>query len=147
LYIYFKDKDELVNQLYSSCRAESVSAYFKGYNDSMPYKDGFKIIWNNILNHRLDNFDLSVFMEQSYHSPFISESTKEMSRQLIQPLYKLIDRGKEEKLLKNTDTTMLLIFMMNSVTATVKYVNYHNKKITPDMIKQAFTICWDGLKR
>jgi DNA-binding transcriptional regulator YbjK len=146
LYIYFKDKDELVNQLYASCRASSVNAYFKGYDDVMPFKDGFKIIWNNILSHRLENFDVSVFMEQCYHSPFISESTKEMSRQLIQPLYKLIDRGKEEKKLKNVDTIMLLIFMMGSVTEIIKYVNYHKKKITADMIKNAFTICWDGLK-
>jgi AcrR family transcriptional regulator len=147
LYIYFKDKDQLVNQLYASCRAASVNAYFEGYNDAKPFKDGFKIIWKNILNHRLENFDVSVFMEQCYHSPFISESTKEMSRQLIQPLYKLIDRGKEEKLLKDIDTIMLLIFMMGSITEVIKYINYHKKKITDEMIKNAITICWDGLKR
>jgi TetR/AcrR family transcriptional regulator, repressor of fatR-cypB operon len=147
LYIYFKDKDELVNQLYASCRAASVQAYFKGYNQAMPYKSGFKIIWNNILSDRLENFDVSVFMEQSYHSPFISESTKEMSRQLIQPLFKLIDRGKEEKILKDLDSILLLIFMMGSITEVIKYINYHQKKISDDMKKNAFVICWDGLKK
>jgi AcrR family transcriptional regulator len=146
LYIYFKDKDELINQLYASCRASSVNAYFKGYSDPMPFKKGFKIIWNNILYHRVDNFDVAVFMEQCYHSPFISESTKEMSRQLLQPLFKLIDKGKEEKVLKDLDTVLLLIFMMGSITEVIKYVNYHKKKITNDMIKDAFIICWDGLK-
>jgi TetR/AcrR family transcriptional regulator, repressor of fatR-cypB operon len=146
LYIYFKDKDELINHLYASCRASSVNAYFEGYDNSISFKKGFKIIWNNILRHRMENFDVSVFMEQCYHSPFISESTREMSRQLLQPLYKLIDRGKEEKVLKDLDTIMLLIFMIGSITEVIKYVNYHNKKITGEMIKDAFVICWDGLK-
>ncbi|MEO5594814.1 MAG: TetR/AcrR family transcriptional regulator [Chitinophagaceae bacterium] len=146
LYIYFKDKEELINHLYASCRASSVNTYFKGYNDAIPFKEGCKIIWNNILNHRLENFDESVFMEQCYHSPFISASTREMSQQLLKPLFKLIDGGKEKKILKDLDTTMLLIFMMGSINGIIKYVNYHKKKITAEMIKNGFVICWDGLK-
>jgi AcrR family transcriptional regulator len=64
MYIYFKDKDELVNQLYASCRASSVNTYFRGYDHELGYKKGFKIIWNNILQHQLESFDVYVFMEQ-----------------------------------------------------------------------------------
>lgn len=147
LYIYCKDKDELLNQLYVSCRASSVDAYFKGYNETAAYKKGFRIVWNNILQYRLANFDVSVFMEQCYHSPFISESTKEMNEQLFQPLYKFIERGKAEKILKDYDTMLLLVLMMGSITGIIKYINYHKKKTTADMIDNAFTICWDGLKK
>ena len=147
LYIYFKDKEELLNQLYVSCRAASVDAYFKGYNEGASYKKGFRIIWNNILQYRLENFDVSVFMEQCYHSPFISGTTREMNEQLFQPLYKLFDRGKAEKILKDYDTILLLILMMGSITGVIKYINYHKKKTTNDMIENAFTICWDGLKK
>ncbi len=147
LYIYFKDKEELINQLYASCRIASLNAYFSGYTQTMPFKEAFRTIWNNILNDRLQNFDVSVFMEQCYHSPFISETTKEMSKQLLKPLFKLIDEGKEEKLLKDLDTVLLLIFMMGSITEIIKYINYHKKKITEEMVKNAFDICWDGLKR
>ena len=146
LYIYFKDKEELLNQLYFSCRSSAINTYFKGYDDSLAFKNGLKIVWKNILDHRLQNFDESVFMEQCYHSPFISESTKEMSQQLMKPLFKLIDRGKEEKILKDLDTVLLLTFMVGSVTGIIKYVNYHKKKISPEMIKNGFLICWDGIK-
>ena len=146
LYIYFKDKEKLITDLYYSCRASSLNAYFRGYHPTMPYKEGLKIVWTNILNHRLENFDESVFMEQCYHSPFMSESTKEMNQQLLQPLFKLIDRGREEKMLKDLDTMLLLISMMGSITGLIKYINYHKKKATEDLVKSAFTICWDGLK-
>ncbi|MFT3932309.1 MAG: TetR/AcrR family transcriptional regulator [Chitinophagaceae bacterium] len=147
LYIYFKDKEKLLNQLYISCRESSLSAYFKNYNDSLPFKEGFKIIWTNCLNHRLENFDESVFMEQCYHSPYISASTKEMTQHLIQPLYKLIEKGKEQKLLKDQETVFLLMHMMSSITGVIKYINYQKKKVSEEVIKNAFSICWDGLKR
>jgi len=147
LYIYFKDKDELVNQLYVSCRASSVNAYFKSYNEAASFKKGFRIVWNNILQYLLAHFYVSVFMEQCYHTPFVSESTKEMNEQVFQPLYKLIERGKAEKILKDYDTMMLLVLMMGGINGVIKYINYHKKKTTADMIENAFNICWDGLKK
>lgn len=146
LYIYFKDKEELLNQLYVDCRTSSINAYFKGYNDALPYKEGFEIVWRNTLEHRMANFDEAVFMEQCYHSQFISASTKDMNQKLFQPLYKLFERGKEEGVLKDLDTMMLMMFMMTSITGVIKYVNYHNKRVSDDMIKNAFRICWDGVR-
>ena len=147
LYIYFKDKDELINQLYEDCRASSLNAYFNGYDAARPFKTGFRKIWENILAHKMQNFDVAVFMEQCYHSPFISESTKEMSRHLLKPLYRLMDRGKEELIIKNLDTKLLLTFMMGSITEVMKYLKYNNKKISAEIVEEAFGICWDGLKK
>ncbi|MFP5040433.1 TetR/AcrR family transcriptional regulator [Parasediminibacterium sp. JCM 36343] len=146
LYIYFKDKETLINSLYQSCREASVKTYFEGYDPQAPFKKGFFVIWHNILTYRTNNFKESVFMEQCYHSPFISESTKKMMLHTLNPLIQLIERGKEEGLLKNMDTFLLLIFMMGSITEVIKYSKYSNHVITPQMAEEAFTICWDGLK-
>jgi TetR/AcrR family transcriptional regulator, repressor of fatR-cypB operon len=147
LYIYFKDKEELVNQLYENCRTSSVNAYLQGYDPAKTFKTGFKIIWKNIFLYRIENFDASVFMEQCFHSPFITETTREMTRRLIQPLYKLMDRGKQEMIIKDLDTKLLLIFMVGNINEVCKYVKYNNKKISDDIIEDAFTVCWDGLKK
>jgi AcrR family transcriptional regulator len=147
LYIYFKDKDELINQLYEDCRTSSINAYFNGYDPAKPFKTGFRKIWENILAHKIANFDVAVFMEQCYHSPFISESTKEMSHQLLKPLYRLMEKGKEDLILKDFDTKLLLTFMIGSITEVIKYVKYNNKKISGDVVEDAFSICWDGLKK
>jgi TetR/AcrR family transcriptional regulator, repressor of fatR-cypB operon len=147
LYIYFKDKEELINQLYEDCRTSSVNAYFNGYDAAKPFKTGFRIIWKNILSHKINNFDAAVFMEQCYHSPFIPETSKEMSRHLLKPLYRLMDRGKEEMIIKDVDTLLLLIFMIGNITEVIKYVKYNNKKVSEDIIENAFSICWDGLKK
>src|ERR1022692_1152089 len=101
IYIYFASKEELVNALFTECRKASAAIYFTGYDPQVPFKEGFKVIWMNLLKHRVEKFEEAVFLDQCYHSPFIAESTKEITRKLFQPLRRLIDRGKQEGLVKD----------------------------------------------
>jgi len=147
LYIYFKDKETLITCLYEECKDSSINAYFKNYDVAKPFKTGFNIVFKNILVHKLEYFATAIFLEQCYHSPFLSQSSKEMSRTLVNPLFKLMEKGKEEKVFKDLDTIFLLMFMVGCITETIKYLKYNSKKITPELAEAAFAVCWDGLKR
>ena len=146
LYIYFSGKDELINDLFTECRKASAAIYFMNYDPSMPFKTGFKTIWMNLLKHRIENFEEAIFMDQCYHSPFITESTREITSTMLQPLYKLMERGKEEHFIKELDTFLLLTFMVGSISEVVKFASYSGKKLTLPVIENLFNLCWDGLK-
>ena len=146
LYIYFKNKNELINALFMICRNRSAAVYFKNYDPSMSFKTGFKTIWLNLLNYRVKKFEEAVFIDQCYHSPFITETTKELTKKLFIPLFSLIESGKKQKLIKNSDTLLLLTFMAGSFNETVKHAHYSNKKLSKQTIEQMFLMCWDGLK-
>jgi AcrR family transcriptional regulator len=146
LYIYFKSKDELINALYTNCRKAAVSMYFKDYDDKLPFKVGLKIIWLNLLRYRMKHFRETVFTEQYYHSPFIAETTKEITQKMFQPFYKLIERGKNEKLLKDIDSFILLVFMVSGINEFVKHSIYRGTKITEPLMEQMFNLCWDGMR-
>lgn len=147
LYIYFKDKVQLINALFEDCRKSSAAIYFKGYREQDSFKVGFRKIWDNLFAYRIEHFYEAIFLEQCYHSPYIGESQKEMSLHLLKPFYRLIDRGKKERKIKDLDTFLLLIFMVGSITEFIKYSKYNNKEITPEMVEDVFGICWDGLKQ
>ncbi len=146
LYIYFKNKSELINSLFTACRNASAAVYFKNYAASMPFKTGLKTIWFNLLNYRIKKFEEAIFVDQCFHSPFITETTKEITKKLFQPLYSLIETGKKQGLIKNEDTWLLLTFMAGSINETVKHAHYSNRKLTGNVIEQMFQMCWDGLK-
>jgi len=146
LYIYFKSKDELINALFTECRKASAEMYFMNYDESKPYKTGFKTIWMNLMKFRLEHFEKSVFIDQCYHSPFITETTKQITRGMIQPLYKLVDRGKFGGYIKDADNFILLTFIVGGINEFVKHSIYSNKKVTKPMIEQMFRLCWDGIK-
>lgn len=146
LYIYFRSKEELINALFTECRKYSAEAYFNGFDETMPFKAGFKIIWMNLLRYRSEKFEEAVFMDQCYHSPYINESVKKLTKEKLQPLFTLMERGKKEGLLKKMDSYSLLFFMVGSINEMVKHSYYSGKKISATMIEDVFNLCWDGLK-
>ena len=146
LYIYFSSKEALINELFTRCRKNAIDIYFKDYSESLPFVDGFKVVWHNLLLFRIEHFEESVFMDQCHHSPFITESTKEIANKMIQPLYKLVERGKEERILKETDSVIQLAFIVGSINQFARHCIYGDKIITNELKEQLFNLCWDGLK-
>lgn len=147
LYIYFTSKEELINTLFSECRKASAESYFRNYDAAQPFKKGFTVVWMNILQFRIKNFEEVVFMDQCYHSPFINECTMKLTKQMVQPLFKLIERGKEENTFKDVDTFSLLTFMIGAIHEGVKNAHYSRKPLCKSAITDMFAMCWDGMKR
>ncbi|RFM27009.1 TetR/AcrR family transcriptional regulator [Deminuibacter soli] len=146
LYIYFKNKDAIIFNLFHVCVQNSAQVFFRNYNPSAPYKEALHLIWYNIMRHRMEHFDESVFLEQCFHSPFIDEPTKVRVKKMFDPLRELIERGKQEQELKDMDSFWLLSFMMGSINEVVKRAVYFNKKISDEMLEMNFMMCWDGMK-
>ncbi len=147
LYIYFDNKEKLINQLFAACREASAQCYFKNYDAAAPFKQGFRTVWMNILRFRVKNFEEVVFMDQCYHSPFINDCTMKLTKQMIQPLFKLIERGKEEGALKEIETFSLLTFMFGCIHEAVKNAHYSRKNLKEKDVESLFAMCWDGMKR
>jgi AcrR family transcriptional regulator len=146
LYIYFKNKESLIASLFDACIKNSASVFFKSYDPQAPFKVGFHTIWTNIVQHRSLHFDESIFMEQCFHSPFIDEDTKVRVKKMFDPMRELMNRGKEERLIKDIDTFWLLAFMLGGINEIAKRAAYHNKKLTEDVLAMNFQLCWDGIK-
>ena len=146
LYIYFQNKESLIASLFHECIKNSQGTFFRNYDIKAPFKVGFHIIWLNVLQHRLSRFEESLFIEQSFHSPYIDEHTKVEAKKLFEPLKELLLRGKEEHLIKNIDNFWLTTFMIGNINEIAKRVNYFNKKLSPEVIDQNFQLCWDGIK-
>lgn len=85
-------------------------------------------------------------MEQCYHSPFITVDTREKAQQLSAPFYALMERGQKEQLIKQTDTGLLLTFMLGAMNELVKQTHYSGITLNRSRINSTFDLCWDALK-
>jgi len=146
LYIYFAGKDELIRALFIKLKESLAHDYLSGYHAEEPFKVGFKKVWMNILDSKIKRFDENVFVEQCYRSPFISEQIKRQTEQMLLPLFNLIERGKNEGLIKLFDTFLLLTYMVGSITELVNLSKYSGEDLKKETIESAFLLCWDGLK-
>jgi AcrR family transcriptional regulator len=147
VYIYFKNKETLINLLFAACRKASIEQYLMNYSASDSFEKGFKIIWNNILQYRIDHFEEIILMDQCYHSPFMTDETLELNSMLTAPLFEVMERGKKEGYFKPYDSFTLLNFMIGSIHERIKHVHYSNTPLSTAVIENLYTMCLDGLKR
>jgi AcrR family transcriptional regulator len=146
VYIYFTNKDELINSLFTTCRKGSAAIYFKDLDPAAPFRTGFRTIWMNIFRHRMERFEEAVFLEQCMHSPFITAGSRETANQLLQPLFALMERGKKENKIRNIDTILLLSSIIGSINEVNKHAHYTKRKLDKAELDEVFGLCWDGLK-
>ncbi|MFT4023085.1 MAG: TetR/AcrR family transcriptional regulator [Flavihumibacter sp.] len=146
LYIYFKNKETLVAALADKCVQHVASCLFKDYSADDSFKNGFAKIWMNIVRHRIEFFNESLFIEQSFHSPFLNEESRLALKKNFDPLLLSLQRGKNEKIIKDIDSFWMLAFIIGGINEIARRVNYFNKKASQQVLETNFQLCWDGIK-
>jgi AcrR family transcriptional regulator len=70
IYIYFKNRDDLIVSLYREESARMAEFTLAGFDPSMPFAEGLRVQWINRARYFIDNPKRMHFMEQIRHSPF-----------------------------------------------------------------------------
>ena len=73
IYIYFKDRDDLIIQAGLEEELKMFDATLKGFDPGMSFEEGMRVQWMNRAHYFLENPDQMNFMEQLKHSPYHHE--------------------------------------------------------------------------
>lgn len=77
IYIYFKDRDDLILQISNSEGKKMVEATLKDFDPKMTFAEGLRRQWLNRANYCLENPLQMHFMEQVKYSPFYAKVHKD----------------------------------------------------------------------
>jgi TetR/AcrR family transcriptional repressor of multidrug resistance operon len=69
LYIYYKDREDLIMQLWMASFKDMAEATLKNFDPEMSFSEGLRVQWMNRLKYCLKNPLQMQFMEQLRHSP------------------------------------------------------------------------------
>lgn len=75
IYIYFKDREDLIQQVYKEESRKMTDATLTGFDPDSHFDEGLKVQWINRMNYCLENPYSMTFMEQVKHSPLLDRST------------------------------------------------------------------------
>jgi Transcriptional regulator len=146
LYIYFKNKEELINELFTICRKESALFYFNGLQTADSFETSFRKIFYNIIEYRKQYFNKSIFLDQYYHSPYVSEKKRHEVSLQLQPFYEVMEKGKKQGLAKDYDNLLLLWYVVGCINEVIKGCHYRKKNVDEAKINKLYSMCWDGIK-
>ena len=87
LYIYYKNKEDLIIQIAIEEGKRMTQATMKGFSPDMPFAEGLKVQWENRAAYWMKNRDACLFFEGIKHTPYAEPVMNEMA-ETFRPIMK-----------------------------------------------------------
>lgn len=144
VYVYFKGKDALLDQLYLQTKQKFATTVFG--DDGGPLRAAFTRMTAAYIDYVLEHSAELVFMGQMANSPYLSAETREQAAIGVRPLGALLERGKAERLLKDIDTGWMTAFLYETVRSMAPLARGLPPERYREFQETVATLCWDALK-
>ena len=146
IYLYFENKQGLINTLYLVVKSSFSDNAFKGYNENLPVKKGFEIIWNNVADYKLNQIDEASFLSQCDNTPMIDEEIRKEGLKHLQPLLDLWERGKEEGIIKPLSNFVLYAYTIYPLSFLMAMQERNLYTLSKKVLGETFQAAWDAIK-
>tara|TARA_R110002050_G_scaffold250623_7_gene388662 strand:- start:2786 stop:3358 length:573 start_codon:yes stop_codon:yes gene_type:complete len=146
IYLYFENKQDLINNLYLEVKASFSDCAFKGYDNTMPVKIGFEIIWYNIADYKLNLVNEAAFLSQCDNTPMIDEEIRKEGLKHLQPLLDLWEQGKKEGIIKPLSIFVLYAYTIYPLTFLMAMQERDLYTLNKKVLGETFQVAWDAIK-
>tara|TARA_R110000744_G_C19370576_1_gene562447 strand:+ start:8591 stop:9181 length:591 start_codon:yes stop_codon:yes gene_type:complete len=146
IYLYFENKQDLINNLYLEVKASFSDCAFKGYDNTMPVKIGFEIIWYNIADYKLNLVNEASFLSQCDNTPMIDEEIRKEGLKHLQPLLDLWEQGKKEGIIKPLSIFVLYAYTIYPLTFLMAMQERDLYTLNKKVLGETFQVAWDAIK-
>tara|TARA_R110002074_G_scaffold374672_1_gene551022 strand:+ start:216 stop:794 length:579 start_codon:yes stop_codon:yes gene_type:complete len=146
IYLYFENKQDLLNQTYIEVKAVYTEYAFETYKETMSVEAGFELIWKRIANFKLHECENAMFLAQCDNTPIIDETSRQEGIKHLQPLLDLWARGKKEGIIKPISEYLLYAYAINPLSFLMMTQNRGSFVLNKTHIDQAYKAAWDSIK-
>jgi AcrR family transcriptional regulator len=143
-YLYFKNKEELINEIYKRVREKFLKNLTADYLPDADFFTGFRAIWMSYFQYRLNNHRESVFLEQYHLSSSLSKDQRDDALKVRQPVYDFLLKGQHEGIIRS-DVEYIMLFSMG-IGFVHNLVEEHltgRIDLTDEKIEKAFLLTWN----
>ncbi|MEZ7500406.1 TetR/AcrR family transcriptional regulator [Flavobacterium sp. Arc3] len=146
IYLYFENKQDLINTLYLEVKASFSNCALKGYDENLPVKKGFEIIWYNIADYKLNQIKEAKFLSQSDNTPMIDEEIRKEGLKHLQPLLDLWEKGKNEGIIKPLSSFVLYAYTIYPLSFLMSMQERNLYTLNEKVLDETFQAAWDAIK-
>lgn len=146
IYLYFKNKDELINELFLEMKARMMNSVTAGYDKTLSVENSMEFIWKNYVHHIMTKPVEFRFCELFSNSPHISRITKDEGIRILKPVRELFERGRKEKIIKNLPDEVVTAQLFSPIHNLVKLHLSEQFNLTDKIINTVFKLCWESIK-
>ncbi|QZT35589.1 TetR/AcrR family transcriptional regulator [Halosquirtibacter xylanolyticus] len=146
IYIYFENKQDMMNAIYLKSKRAMADAAFDGYSSDMSVKRGFELMWRNVLEFKMTHKREATLLEQCETSPIVGDEILKEGISYLSPMSQLLRRGIDENIIKNAADYELYAYAFYPLTFISQNIGrsqVSNNDLNIDML---FSMAWDSIR-
>ena len=146
LYIYFKNKNILLNSLFTELQKDNSMSKIQNNSSLSAYNQLFKI-WEQSMIFRIISPKKVLFLESFPKSKYISSENAEIKLSDYLFLIDLMDQLKKEQKIRDMDSAMVValwVWFIRQYSLTIDNNSENNNK---DIINNSFDFFWQAIKK
>ena len=147
LYVYHKNKEELLIHCYVRIKQIMGQLLLEDFDEAEPIRDCLKHLWMKTFAFAQAHGAYFQYIEQFSNSPYKERVNAAEVESYFAPLFRVMDRGIEQKIIKNVSYDILAAFIFYPATALANPRLCNDFELIPENIEGAFNLAWDAVKR
>ena len=145
LYIYYKNKEDLLVSTYLAIRRNTSQAILKDFDVRQPIRDILKKAWFNMFQYATEHSHYFNFAEQFANSPYADLIDIDEVESYFEPIIKALNKGIDQKIIKNVSIDILKAFIYYPIVVLSNSRICRTFETCEDNMKTAFGLAWDAI--
>jgi len=146
LFIYFKDKEELINALYEDIKQDLSEAMLLGYPHKASVRTRIRHIWNRYIDWGMKNPHKLTVLHKVKVWEGLRSNVREATMARFAEIHSLYDTAIKEGIFQKVPRDFVIAMLSAQAETAMQFMRQHSKD--SDLYKEkGFEIFWNGITR
>lgn len=153
IYRYFKDKDELIHEVFRYVMEKESRETFKDFHPETPIRQQYIQYCTNLIEYSLHHLQEFKFIQHYFNSPYgLSHRQEKLYGAKVNsddepPLSRLFEVAKTQQIVKELPSFVLGALTIGPLIGLLRDIHSGLIPYDPDMMRRVVEACWDAVKR
>lgn len=146
IYKHFKDKEDIVQQIWIEQKKQEADYIFAHYKDTGTVKERFDFLWGKVIDYFVAHPLEYQFSYQFASSPILTDSIHEIAMEAFLSFDKLFQEGLEQNLFKKLKANHLRLFTFGTINGYILWALDEHIAFENDFKNMLLQMLWDAIK-
>lgn len=146
IYHYFKNKEELIIELFKSIKRQSVEAVLEGFDQTRPLSSQIHYVCEQSFRYSLQHPKRTIFMEQFITSPYYKSGIDKELNGLYKPITDCVKKAQDELIIKKLPHEVILTLVVDVANMLVQKQSVGLVRLTDELVDMIINSLWEAIR-
>lgn len=146
IYRYFRNKEDIINELYTFVKTDFNNAILNGMYDGISVHDEYYLKWRNMVDYHIENPLKAKFIDQYSASTYIKQDVVKSNLEKYSHFRDLYIRAIDSSVIRAISYEAVIIAMLGTVNQLYRIYNSKMLNVDDKIINEVFEVFWNGIK-